>query len=96
MNASLRIMMKMQYQTKKQAFTAITAALLLFVVLFSSCNAHQKAAKMIGNTVKEQIGRFVQNEEITIPHKIDQLEHLLPSPSVSDIMVEKTELIATY
>ena len=51
---------------------------------------------MIGKTVKEQMAKFVQNEEIVIPHEINQLEHLLPSPSVSDIMAEKTELIATY
>jgi hypothetical protein len=96
LNAALRIMMKMQYQTKKQSFIVLAAALLLFAVTFSSCNAHQKAAKMIGKTVKEQMAKFVQNEEIVIPHEINQLEHLLPSPSVSDIMAEKTELIATY
>ncbi len=88
--------MKMYYQNKKHPFTALAAALLLFFVTFSSCNAHQKAAKLIGNRVKEQMGRFVQNEEITIQQKINQIECYIPSPTVSDIITEKTELIATY
>jgi hypothetical protein len=88
--------MKMYFQSKKQPFSALAAALLLFIVTFSSCNAHQKAAKLIGNTVKDQMGRFVQNEEITIQQKINQIECYIPSPTVSDIITEKTELIATY
>lgn len=88
--------MKMYYQNKKQPFTAFAAALLLFFVTFTSCNAHQKVAKLIGNTVKERMGKFVQNEEITIQNKINQLESFVPTTTVSDIFTEKTELIATY
>ncbi len=88
--------MKMHYQNKKQSFTALAAAMLLFSGMLTSCNAHQKAAKLIGNSVKEQMGKFVQNEEITIQQKINQIECFIPTPTVSDIISEKTELIATY
>ena len=81
---------------KKHLFSATLAAMVLFSSSLVSCNAHQKAAKLIGNSVREQMGKFVQNEEVTIENKINQLEHLLPNPSVSDIFSEKTELIATY
>ncbi len=83
------------YQNKKHNFPVLMAAILLLSGSLVSCNAHQKAAKLIGNSVREQMGKFVQNEEVTIENKINQLEKLLPSPSVSDIISEKTELIAT-
>ena len=88
--------MKMHYQNKKQSFTALAAGMFLFAGTLTSCNAHQKAAKLIGNTVKEQMGKFVQNEEITIQQKINQIDCFIPTPTVSDIISEKTELIATY
>jgi hypothetical protein len=88
--------MKMHYQNQKQPISAVAAALILFAGMLTSCNAHQKAAKLIGNTVKEQMGKFVQNEEIAIQQKINQIECFIPSPTVSDIISEKTELIATY
>ncbi|TAH09615.1 MAG: hypothetical protein EAZ12_06055 [Sphingobacteriia bacterium] len=88
--------MKMHYQNKKQPFTVLAAGMFLFAGTLTSCNAHQKAAKLIGNTVKEQMGKFVQNEEITIQQKINQIDCFIPTPTVSDIISEKTELIATY
>lgn len=42
------------------------------------------------------MSKFVQNEEITIQQKINQIECFIPAPTVSDIISEKTELIATY
>ena len=80
---------------KKHIFCATLALLVLFSSSLVSCNAHQKAAKLIGNTVREQMGKFVQTEEVTIDNKINQLEHLIPNPTISDIFSEKTELIAT-
>lgn len=87
--------MMLNYQNKKHHFPAFMAAILLLSTSLVSCNAHQKAAKLIGNTVREQMGKFVQSEEVTIDNKINQLEHLIPNPTVSDIFSEKTELIAT-
>ncbi len=81
---------------KKHVFPAILAAMVLFSSSLVSCNAHQKAAKLIGNTVREHMGKFVQNEEVTIENKINQFEYLITNPTVSDIFSEKTELIATY
>ena len=74
----------------------LASALMLFAGVFTSCNAHQKAAQLIGQTVKEQMGKFVHDDEITIQKKINLIEGCIPNPSVSDIMSEKTELIATY
>lgn len=96
MNTAFILPMKMYYQNKKQSFTALATVLLLFSGTFTSCNTHQKAAKLIGNSVREQMGKFVQNEEVTIENKINHLEHLIPNPTVSDIFSEKTELIDTH
>ena len=74
----------------------LAASILIISATLISCNAHQKAAKLIGNSVKEQMGKYVHNEEICIQPQINQLEQLIPSPTVSDIIAEKTELIATY
>jgi hypothetical protein len=87
--------MKMYFHYIKHPIAALVPILLLFLGAFTSCNAHQKAAKLIGNTVREHFGKFTQNEEVSLENKINQLDRMIPNPSVSDIFSEKTELIAT-
>lgn len=80
-----------------KACTAATA--ILFLVLGStciSCNIPGDAAKIISKKAREQARKYSLHKAPEIESAVPDLDCLLYTPSISDILLEKTELISTW
>lgn len=72
----------------------------LLVILFSaalvSCNSSEKAALLIGKKAKAQAAKLNFSKEICLENTIEELETMNYTPTISEIFIEKTELIPTW
>jgi hypothetical protein len=75
------------------------ASALLFFILGStciSCNVPGDAAKIISKKAREQARKYTLHKAPEIEAAVPDLDCLLYTPSISEILLEKTELISTW
>lgn len=85
--------MKPNHQNRARLAPII--ALILASVSLLSCNAHDKAVKFISNTVNEKVNQFNINTDLKVCNPIETLGIMIKSPSITEIIADKSELIAT-
>ncbi len=77
----------------------IAASAILFFVLGStcfSCNVPGDAAKIISKKAREQAQKYSLHRTPEMETSVPDLDCLLYTPSISEIFLEKTELISTW
>ncbi|HJV18681.1 MAG TPA: hypothetical protein VJ552_02275 [Sediminibacterium sp.] len=77
----------------------ISASAILFFMLgitFISCNVPGDAAKIISKKAREQARKYSLHKAPEMGTSVPDLDCLLYTPSISEIMFERTELISTW
>ncbi len=69
---------------------------LFFTMLISACNTPENAAKIIQKKVQQRTSRLCISTSIRVSQKLNKLECFMGSPSISESIYEKTELISSW
>ncbi len=85
--------MTLYYQNRSCIVPII--ALMVAASYLISCNAHDKAVRYISNTVREEVSQFNIDTDIKVCNPIQTLGKMIKSPSITEIIADKSELIAT-
>lgn len=86
--------MKLNYQNI--ASIAPIIALVLATSSLASCNAHDKAVKFISNTVHKKVNQFNIYTDLKVSNPIQTIGLMIKSPGITEIIADKSELIATH
>lgn len=70
-------------------------ALIVAAASLVSCNAHDKAARYISNALHEEVNQFNLDTDLKVCNPIQTLGKMIKSPSITEIIADKSELIAT-
>ena len=72
-----------QYRAR---FAPIIGLILVVSSSLVSCNAHEKAASFISNTVRDQVDKFNNNTNMKVCNPIQTLEQMIKVPTVTEIL----------
>lgn len=81
---------------KKRGISASAVMFFMLGIIYISCNVPEDAAKMISKKAREQARKYSLHKAPEIGATVPNLDCLLYTPSISEIMFEKTELISTW
>jgi len=80
----------------KLCISASAVLMLMLGITFISCNVPGDAAKIISKKAREQARKYTLHKAPEIEAAVPDLDCLLYTPSISEILLEKTELISTW
>ena len=80
---------------QNRAYTLPIIVLMVAASILVSCNAHDKAVKYISNTVRDEVNQFNLDTDLKVCNPIQTLGKMIKSPSITEIIADKSELIAT-
>ncbi len=70
-------------------------ALMVAACSLVSCNAHEKAVRFISNTICEEVNQLNLNTNLKVCNPMQTIGKLIKSPGITEIIADKSELIAT-
>jgi hypothetical protein len=82
------------YQNRAR-LAPIIALLLVTCTTFLSCNAHDKAVGFIRNTVRVEVEQLNNNTDLKVCNPMQTLGQMIKAQSVTEIISDRSELIAT-
>ncbi len=86
--------MSLNYRNRAQ-LTPIIVLIFLVSISLISCKAHDKAIRIFKNTIRAEVEQFNDNTNLEVGNSIITIGKMIKSPSVTEILSDKDELIAT-
>lgn len=70
-------------------------ALMVVISSMVSCNAHDKAVRLMSNTICEEVNQLNINTNLKVCNPMQTIGKMIKSPGITEIIADKSELIAT-
>jgi len=83
------------YLQNRVHLAPIIGLILVASASFVSCNAHDKAVRFVRNTVQAEVEQVKNNTNLEGCNPILNIGKIIKPPSVSEILSDRDELIAT-